>query len=61
MMYAKQTKYGTQNNWRESVPIHLQISIVLLALLLLITACGQKGPLFIPDRDQPEKQAESRD
>ncbi|MEW8507324.1 MAG: lipoprotein [Candidatus Thiodiazotropha sp.] len=43
------------------MPIKLQPRILSLALLLLITACGQKGPLFMPDRDQPEQQTEARD
>ncbi|MES9924847.1 MAG: lipoprotein [Candidatus Thiodiazotropha endolucinida] len=42
------------------MPIQLQLKTLLLALLLIITACGQKGPLFMPDQEQPEKTAETQ-
>ncbi|MCG7875579.1 MAG: lipoprotein [Candidatus Thiodiazotropha taylori] len=42
------------------MPIQLQLKTLLLALLLIITACGQKGPLFMPDQEQPEKTAEAQ-
>ncbi|MBW9266118.1 MAG: lipoprotein [Candidatus Thiodiazotropha sp. (ex. Lucinisca nassula)] len=42
------------------MPIQLQSKILLLALLLIITACGQKGPLFMPDKEQPDKTAEAQ-
>ncbi|MES9894785.1 MAG: lipoprotein [Candidatus Thiodiazotropha endolucinida] len=41
------------------MPIQLQLKILLLALLLIITACGQKGPLFKPDKEQHDKTAEA--
>ncbi|MEW8396740.1 MAG: lipoprotein [Candidatus Thiodiazotropha sp.] len=28
---------------------------------MLVSACGQKGPLFMPDSDQPENQSEVKD
>ncbi|WP_077044760.1 lipoprotein [Pseudomonas sp. KK4] len=32
----------------------------LLAVACLVTACGQKGPLYLPDEDQdPAEQAKS--
>ncbi|MBT3047039.1 MAG: lipoprotein [gamma proteobacterium symbiont of Ctena orbiculata] len=43
------------------MPLRLQIRILLLALPLLVSACGQKGPLFMPDSDQPENQSEVKD
>ncbi|MES9992487.1 MAG: lipoprotein [Candidatus Thiodiazotropha sp.] len=43
------------------MPIQPRIRILSLVLLLLLTACGQKGPLFMPDRDQAEKQTDVQD
>ncbi|MGD8913538.1 MAG: lipoprotein [Candidatus Thiodiazotropha sp.] len=42
-------------------PNLLQSSIILLALLFLVSACGQKGPLYTPDRKQQEVQADKQD
>ncbi|MEW8564051.1 MAG: lipoprotein [Candidatus Thiodiazotropha sp.] len=33
----------------------------MMALFLFISACGQKGPLFMPDSNQPENQSEVKD
>ncbi|MET0069359.1 MAG: lipoprotein [Candidatus Thiodiazotropha sp.] len=43
------------------MPLRSQIRILLLALALLISACGQKGPLFMPDDNRPENQSEAKD
>lgn len=32
--------------------------LALLSLLLLLGACGQKGPLYLPDETEEEKQSE---
>ncbi|HWQ39279.1 MAG TPA: lipoprotein [Burkholderiales bacterium] len=28
---------------------------LLLLLALVLSACGQKGPLYLPDQEQPKK------
>ncbi len=33
-----------------------RVSTMLLVGLLALTACGQKGPLFLPDREAPVAQ-----
>jgi predicted small lipoprotein YifL len=33
------------------------LTISLLALLLMISACGQKGPLHLQDQEHPEQPA----
>jgi predicted small lipoprotein YifL len=37
-----------------------QLMILLLTLLLLVSACGQKGPLKLPTEEAPEKPAEAQ-
>ncbi|MEW8029152.1 MAG: lipoprotein [Candidatus Thiodiazotropha sp.] len=39
--------------------IPLQLSFTLLTVLLFISACGQKGPLYMPDKEQTDKTAEA--
>ncbi|MES9970923.1 MAG: lipoprotein [Candidatus Thiodiazotropha sp.] len=38
----------------------LQLTIPLMSLLLLISACGQKGPLHLPAEETSEKPAETQ-
>lgn len=37
----------------------LFVSIMLCFMLLNLSGCGQKGPLYLPD-DHPEKEPEKR-
>jgi predicted small lipoprotein YifL len=46
-------------NWRERVR-RILLQLTLLTTFLLTSACGQKGPLYLPEKDQPEKQSETR-
>ena len=36
---------------------HLTL-ILLLGSVLLLSACGQKGPLYLPDQGQPASQSD---
>ncbi|MET0003288.1 MAG: lipoprotein [Candidatus Thiodiazotropha sp.] len=31
-----------------------------MTVLLFISACGQKGPLYMPNKEQPDKTAEAQ-
>ncbi|HUL11373.1 MAG TPA: lipoprotein [Methylococcaceae bacterium] len=35
----------------------LRLSVLAAGLLLLLSACGQKGPLFLPTEEPPKKQS----
>ncbi|MEL0585658.1 MAG: lipoprotein [Candidatus Thiodiazotropha sp. (ex. Lucinoma kazani)] len=35
----------------------LQSILSLLVIAILITACGQKGPLYLPEVEQPDKRS----
>jgi predicted small lipoprotein YifL len=37
-----------------------KLLFLILMSLFLFSACGQKGPLYMPDKEQPEKQSEAR-
>lgn len=37
------------------------LPVTLLCVLLLISACGQKGPLYLPETAQTETQVETQD
>jgi predicted small lipoprotein YifL len=34
--------------------------LVFAIVLVLLSACGAKGPLFLPDRDKPEEQQQEK-
>jgi predicted small lipoprotein YifL len=33
----------------------VRLPLLLLAALILLGGCGQKGPLYLPDEDQQEE------
>jgi predicted small lipoprotein YifL len=33
-----------------------RLTLLLLATLVLLAGCGQKGPLYLPDEEQQEEQ-----
>jgi predicted small lipoprotein YifL len=33
-----------------------RLTLLLLAALVLLGGCGQKGPLYLPDEEQQEEQ-----
>jgi predicted small lipoprotein YifL len=33
-----------------------RLTLLLLATLVLLGGCGQKGPLYLPDEEQQEEQ-----
>lgn len=35
-----------------------RLAFALLFACLLLTACGQKGPLYLPDGDEPAEPAD---
>jgi len=35
-------------------PTHRIVGAALLAGLLLLAGCGQKGPLYLPDEQEPQ-------
>jgi len=39
-------------------PRRLDALVLALAAVLLVSACGQKGPLFLPEEGQEEEQEE---
>ena len=44
---------------RASTPFRRRVFILILTTLMM-SACGQKGPLFLPESDITEHQSESR-
>ncbi len=44
---------------RASTPVRRRVFILILTTLMM-SACGQKGPLFLPESDVTEHQSESR-
>jgi predicted small lipoprotein YifL len=39
----------------------LKLLILSVIVMLLATACGQKGPLYLPETEEPVKQLESEE
>ena len=44
---------------RASTPFRRRVFILILTTLMM-SACGQKGPLFLPESEITEHQSESR-
>lgn len=37
-------------------PLRTALAVSLLALFMMLSGCGQKGPLYLPDEDEQESE-----